>query len=50
MHSEQAWLRGYVRVWHEADVRPLAGLGLLTGALPTFGVQCPLRADSERPL
>ncbi len=26
-----------VRSWHETDVQRLPGLGLLTGALPTFG-------------
>ena len=25
--------------WHKPDVRPLADLGLLTGALPTFRAQ-----------
>jgi hypothetical protein len=35
-------LRTHLNVvfWHEADVRPLAGLGLLTGALPTFAREC----------
>ncbi len=26
--------------WHKADVQPLAVLGPLTGALPTFGAEC----------
>ena len=34
--------------WHEADVRPLAGLGLLTGALPTFARECRLAAKGIR--
>ena len=28
--------------WHKGDVQSLAVLGPLTGALPTFGVQCRL--------
>ena len=38
-----------VSLWHTADVQLLPGSGPFPGALPTFGVQCPLRADSERP-
>ncbi len=30
--------------WHNPDVRVWLLLGPLTGVLPTFGVQCPLRA------
>ncbi len=30
----------YVGSWHKADVQPLAVLGPLTGALPTFGAEC----------
>ncbi len=33
-----------VGFWHEADVQPLAVLGPLTGALPTFGAECQLLA------
>ncbi len=29
-----------VGLWHKADVQPLAVLGPLTGALPTFGAEC----------
>ena len=29
-----------VALWHETDVRRLPGLGPVTDALPTFGVQC----------
>ncbi len=32
----------YVSFWHNPDLRPLAGLGLLTAALPTFGTECRL--------
>ena len=31
-----------VSLWHEADVRRLPESSPLTGALPTFGVQCRL--------
>jgi len=30
--------------WHNPDLRPLADLGLLTAALPTFEAQCRLTA------
>ena len=51
LHTQRRRLLGsnYVGSWHIADVQRLPGKGPLTGALPTFGVQCPLRADSERP-
>ena len=29
-----------VRSWHKTNVQPLAVLGPLTGALPTFGAEC----------
>ncbi len=32
--------RGNVAYWHTADVQRLPGLGPLTGALPTFGIEC----------
>ncbi len=32
------------RVWHETDVQRLPGSDPFPGALPTFGVQCPLTA------
>ncbi len=29
-----------VGIWHKTDVQPLAILGPLTGAKPTFGAEC----------
>jgi len=42
--DQPAFLAGcvYVGTWHNPDLRPLADLGLLTAALPTFGTECRL--------
>ena len=42
MLSNQFW--NYVALWHTADVQRLPGSRPLTGALPTFGAECRLRA------
>ena len=36
-----------VRSWHKPDVRLAAPEGPLTGALPTFGAQCPLFGQAQ---
>ena len=42
-HRSKLWKVVY---WHKADVRPLAGLGPLTGALPTADPERRVSADS----
>jgi hypothetical protein len=39
--------RGYVVLWHIADVQRLPGSGLLTGALPTIGAECRFTAGNQ---